>query len=620
MAYREKEVSLFKSGIINQLDAETLPPGSASDELGFLSLGDKIELTRGIERLGDSETDTGHVDGMGVGTDVEGNQYLFKYFNGIIKIYSSVADTWDDFVTYGTPLAEDMLFTANRTPAGAYVWASSPNTGLVRINLAANDIGVKTYSDFYGVGSDTWRGYIKAADNRLWMWGVNEYGSVFWGSHKGDDFPYTTVTGQSFGTGAPPQVTFNHTAANTLLVGRSIAVTDGVETFTDDGNGVLTGDAGGTGTVVYTTGACSVTFAVAPGGGTPITMDYKYEVPYTNGLADFGYSTPRTALEAFFITQYDDNSEIRNMHVFDGHTYVGHQNAWWDVQLSADDSDLDKNEIFRSGTGIPSIRASVSTGEGIYYIDDTDQSNKVIRRIQVDRAGQKIRPVVVSEQLNLETYDFSDAAAVQFGDYVIFACRTSSDVNHNDTLLLYNERFELWDVTEGYYRDFAVYNSKLYGGSSINGDVYEIFTGFDEEGNPIEAYWITNDDDLDSDELKKIKKIIVEGDIGTPQELIVEASYDFGAWVEIGRVDGDGDYVDKSTPVVFGSRLYGTGPYGSGESVTAYRYMKEFKVNSDKFQTIRLRFRTEEFGYLSLRSYVIKDIRLCGRRVPSNYR
>jgi len=620
MAYKEKEVSLFKYGTINKLNAETLPDGSASESNNFLSLGDRLELVRGQIRLGDAEAGTGHVDGLGLGTDVEGNEYVYKYFGGDIKRYNSSTGSWDTIVTYGKPVAEDMLFSMTRTPAGAFLWASSPNTGLARFNLAANDVVADAYSDFYGVDPDVQRGYVKAADNGLWLWQVNEYGSVFWRSHKGDDFPYTAVVGAAFGTGAPPQVIFTKTVAHTLLVGRSIAITDGVEIFTDDGNGVLTGDKGGTGTVIYTTGTFSVTFAVAPGAGTPITINYKYEVPYTDGLADFGYSTPRVALEGFFITQYDDNSDIQNMHIYDGTTYVGHQNSWWNVQLSADDSDLSENKIFREGTGMPSIRASVATGEGIYYIDDTDQSEKVIRRIQVDRSGQKVRPVIVSEQLDLSDFDFSDAAAVQYGEYVIFACKSSSDISHNDTMLLYNSQFELWDKMEGFFRDFVVYQDGLYGGSSINGDVYQIFSGFDDDGTAILGSWTTNDSDLGLEEIKKTKKLVVEGDMGTAQELIVEVSYDFGAFEEVGRIAGDSEFVDKSAGTSYGSLLYGGGPYGSGTSVTAYRYMRQFALNSDKFQTIRLRFRTEDYGYLNIRQYVLKDIRECGRRIPHKFR
>jgi hypothetical protein len=48
----------------------------------------------------------------------------------------------------------------------------------------------------------------------------------------------------------------------------SVSVTDGTETFSDDGFGVLTGDASGSGKVNYQTGAVSVSFNAAPADAT----------------------------------------------------------------------------------------------------------------------------------------------------------------------------------------------------------------------------------------------------------------------------------------------------------------------------------------------------------------
>lgn len=57
------------------------------------------------------------------------------------------------------------------------------------------------------------------------------------------------------------------TAGMAVLPG-SVVVTDGTETFSDSGDGILTGDATGTGTVNYATGAVSVSFNAAPTTGT----------------------------------------------------------------------------------------------------------------------------------------------------------------------------------------------------------------------------------------------------------------------------------------------------------------------------------------------------------------
>lgn len=54
----------------------------------------------------------------------------------------------------------------------------------------------------------------------------------------------------------------------------TVVITDGVETFADDGSGRLVGDAGGIGTINYRTGAVSVDFNAAVANATDVTADY----------------------------------------------------------------------------------------------------------------------------------------------------------------------------------------------------------------------------------------------------------------------------------------------------------------------------------------------------------
>lgn len=54
----------------------------------------------------------------------------------------------------------------------------------------------------------------------------------------------------------------------------SLSITDGTETFSDNGAGLLTGDLGGTGTIVYSTGVWNVTFNSAVTSGTAIVASY----------------------------------------------------------------------------------------------------------------------------------------------------------------------------------------------------------------------------------------------------------------------------------------------------------------------------------------------------------
>ena len=77
------------------------------------------------------------------------------------------------------------------------------------------------------------------------------------------------------GTGANP---VTGTLQFKAVIPGSISITDGTETFTDDGVGNLVGSAGGTGTVDYITGAVSMTFNVAPALGVAVIGNYKYNM------------------------------------------------------------------------------------------------------------------------------------------------------------------------------------------------------------------------------------------------------------------------------------------------------------------------------------------------------
>ena len=83
----------------------------------------------------------------------------------------------------------------------------------------------------------------------------------------------SSVSGENIGTGDGGTTVFSDTLTDPVKTG-TLSITDTVETFTDNGDGSLTGDQGGTGTIIYTTGAWSVTFNTAPAGGQAITAGY----------------------------------------------------------------------------------------------------------------------------------------------------------------------------------------------------------------------------------------------------------------------------------------------------------------------------------------------------------
>lgn len=615
MAYLNKVVSVFDKGIVSEIGDEKIPYGSAADNRNWLDLGDRIELVRGQKLIGAEETGTGRVTGLATATDVDGTEYMYRVKDTDLQLYNSSTDVWDDVKT-NMPDNTDVAFTKYRPPAGSFLIFSgaSDSMGLWRINMANTSSVVDLYNS-----AKNFKGYPTIEDNRMWIWDRVGNENVIYISYIDADYPYTDVAAENWGTGDAVTKTFTGTATHALIAGRTISVTDTVETFTDNGNGTLTGDAGGTGAINYTTGGYSVTFYAAPAGAQAITADYAYEVPATNGVFDFTYSSPRQAGEGAFFWQAQSDDKIRNVMPFDEKFYCLHDRSIWVVDLTDDDTNA-TNKVFRVGTGIPNFRAVVPTGDGIYYADSVDDENKAIRKLRYNDLASKIEPVSISESLDLTDMVFDDAAGIEFGDYLIFACKSSSDVSYNDTLLLYNKVWGLWDKMDGLYRCFTVHNGKLYGGSSVTDNVYQLFTGYDDDDSEIVGVWEANDADLDQEELKKCKKFTVEGEMQTSQTLVVEVNFDQVGWTTVGSVVGTSDYVDRSSTYTYGTVLYGSEDYGTGDVVTAHRYMREFKFDSIKFDRIQIRFRNTGLGYLNVREYKFKDIRLKGHKLPARFR
>jgi len=106
---------------------------------------------------------------------------------------------------------------------------------------------------------------------------------------------YDKVTGEEIGIGDGYTVTFTATLSKTPIKPGTVTVTDGNETFTDNGDGTLTGSLGGTGTINYVTGQITVTFATAPANYAVITADYEWLDVFDANYAEIGVGDSTTA-------------------------------------------------------------------------------------------------------------------------------------------------------------------------------------------------------------------------------------------------------------------------------------------------------------------------------------
>lgn len=94
---RDRSVTSFKSGLVDNVEAQSIPDGAASSSLNWLTRGDRVELRRGYSQLGPIEcaTGTGRNSGLGVAVRNGGGYVAFRKRKRILEAYQSSVGRWN---------------------------------------------------------------------------------------------------------------------------------------------------------------------------------------------------------------------------------------------------------------------------------------------------------------------------------------------------------------------------------------------------------------------------------------------------------------------------------------------------------------------------------------------
>lgn len=630
----------YKYGQIDNIEAPSIPRGAASSMLNWLTKADHIEIRRGQIYLGTTSVNTGNGKATGIkrATQASGVEILFGTYGKKLKYYDETTAEWiengSDLLGAGVVDSngmgiEDIFMSEYTGLAGNQLFLNSPNcSGFYKVMIGNPGSSLNVYNS-----AKNFNGYLMIDTNRTLLWGRTADQTGLYGSYV-DTQTYTTVSAEVLADTASGTLAFA-TGTRTCF-GLSITDTSSGEVFTDNYDGTLTGSLGGTGTINYITGAFTTSQA---GAGT---ASYQWEDSNVHGVTDFTKSATRLAGEGFIFRQDEGGGALRSIGQYNQVYYCFHTKKTWVLNIGATDTSA-TNLPYRQKVGIPNERASVETGDGIYYIDDTDKNDVKIRLLTYGLYGStQVIPVPISNNLNLNTYLFDQAASIQWGDLLLFACATADStqtingktVALNNRVLVYNKLWKSWDVLDYDVTCFEVYNGTLVAGDAFSNNFITLFSGFDDFGaDAIPNYWIGKIDDLDIDGLKKSKKLYVQGSIAPDQKLKISMSVDFGPFVEVGHTDnattgahtyaieGTGTYVDKSQSVSIGAPTLGTKELGGGSNgVIVYNYEREFNLNLDKFETIQIKYEAMAVGYVSVSMQKYWDVRFKGRKIPSKYR
>jgi len=610
----------FKYGFLNDLEPDKVKDGVVVDGLNWLITPDKIELRRGMKILG-TDADLGGVTGLKKAVQVDGTEILFKTRARMIEYYDTVTEDWIENGTNELPAdasGEDISIESYTSMSGYSIYLSSPNSSIYRIMLANPD-------DIIDMSSTSFKGKIKIRNGRMFMWdrlgstGAKDKTGLYGSTLDKDEYSdYTAVTTEAIaGSGATRTGTLAFKAGGAKRSCFNVTFTDGTETFNDNFDGTLTGDKGGTGTINYTTGVYAITFNAS---AVTVTATYYWDDPTSDGICDFAYTTPtRVAGEGFMLRQDDGGGILQNIGEYNGDYYCLHEKRTWKTTILTTDDDA-SNIVYRSKVGIPNWRAMVETGDGIYYVSKEDNDETVIRVLQLAQMTTAVIPVSVSDFLDLSAYEFDESVVFEWGNYILVACREKAS-SFNNRLLVYDKKHKIWNTPLDYFVNvLEEYNGALEAGDSLNNNVYELFSGYDDDDSLINNYITFNKSLVGLQGLKHNRRFVIEGNIQPDQDIKISVASDNGSFVEVGTIEGDGAYVDLGSNIYIGANTVGkheVGGGGAGE--TANHFQREFKISLDKGETFQIKFEAIGIGYVSVTEFGFKDIRYKGKKSPSKY-
>ena len=607
----DKEIKLFRSGVNNIFDDEIIPQDASSDSNNWITQDGKIKLIAGKLLTGNAGV-VGKITGEIFGYKIDGTKVHWRKAG--TKIQYLNGSTWTDVVS-GLTSTADYTFTNYSSLSGSFTFAFGID-GIYKFNNASP----ASYCSMYD-SAKNFKGYAFIDKGRTILWNRKEDKTGLYGSWidnqrgvSGSTGVYTTVTAEAITDVASGTLAFKAGGATRNCFAVVITDTSSGEVFTDNYLGVLTGSLGNSGTINYITGAFTITGQSGAG-----TATYQWEDSNIRGVTDFTKSATRVAGEGFQFPQNEGGDAILSVLIGgDGYYSMKRQSSYL-LSIGTDDITANNN-IYRKELGLQSFRGAISTSDGIVFMNTSNQEKPEMTILKKNLTGDQFIPDVLFPQFKFANYKYDDCTIDTYERYVMVSCKTQNATN-NDTILMCDMQNKTVDITSYTARTFARDGVSLYMGSSLSESIYQLFSGFDDDGYSISNYWTGKGDTLATNNLKKYRKIRLKGQISADQSYAVYINYDGGGQQQVALVQGSGTYVDYSSPQSIGSNFIGSAQIGGDDLSNIFPYFVEIKLSKPpKFRKRQLTFVALGIGYVDIDSVLELGIEQYEGKIPARYR
>lgn len=605
-------IEAFQSGVHNLLSNEKIPQDAAQSSLNWLTKDGRIVLSGGRALIG-AEGAVGAIYGGIFGYKVDGTKVHWRKIG--TKIQYLNGSTWADVVT-GLTDGADYTFSNYSSLAGTFTFAFGID-GIYKFHNAHPASYMSMYSS-----TKNFKGHAFIDRGRAILWGRKEDKTGLYGSYidSQDSAVYTAVTNEVLGASGSTNYTgtlafkSGGTTRNCFALNITGTTGAGVETFTDNYDGTLTSDKGGTGTINYFTGAYDITFNASVSSGN-VEADYQWEDSNAKGVTDFSKSATRVAGEGFVFPQDEGGDAIQVVLIgHDGIYYSMKKQSVYSLEISDDDTNA-TNIVYRRDIGVPSLRSAISTGSGIVFMNTANPDRPQLTRLERNPLGDNIEPNNLFGHFKFSDYEYDDCAIDTHERYIVVACKTQGAAA-NDTILLCDASAKTVDVTGFNARVFTKDAGILYIGSSITQSTYSLYTGYDDDGVALDNHWYSRGELFKTSRLKKYRRLRLKGNIDPEQYYQVYISFDDQDPTLVGTVRGDADYVDKQSPHTIGSETLGSALIGGDNVSTVYPYYTEIKLKHSKFRKRAIYLKALGIGHVDVEFLNDHDVFFFDDKMP----